>query len=234
MTITAGATVSQFVEVPKVVAETGQLQIRSEPSGARVVVDGTPRGAAPVTVENLGPGSHSVEVSNENGSVRQEITVAAGTTSSLVVPMQSRRRARFGIHLELGAGGNADLRGRPAGRQQPQRSHHGGRRPARLEIVNEALGYRATRTVNVAPGQVATVKPDWPKGSMAINAQPWAEVFIDGERVGETPIGSVPVPIGTHEVGFRHPELGEQAVRVDGHAGNPGAAQRRPQKEVDS
>jgi hypothetical protein len=56
---------------------------------------------------------------------------------------------------------------------------------------------------------------------MAINAQPWAEVFIDGERVGETPIGNVPVPIGTHEVRFRHPELGEQVVRSTVTLGTP-------------
>ena len=74
-----------------------------------------------------------------------------------------------------------------------------------LEIVNETLGYRAVRTVDVAPGLVAAVKPDWPKGSLAVNALPWAEVSIDGERVGETPIGSVAVPIGTHEIVFRHP-----------------------------
>jgi len=48
VSIAAGATVSQYVEVPKVVAETGQLQIRTEPSGARVVVDGQSRGSAPV------------------------------------------------------------------------------------------------------------------------------------------------------------------------------------------
>jgi serine/threonine-protein kinase len=57
---------------------------------------------------------------------------------------------------------------------------------------------------------VATVKPDWPKGSLAVNALPWAEVSIDGERVGETPIGGISVPIGTHDVIFRHPELGER------------------------
>ena len=79
-----------------------------------------------------------------------------------------------------------------------------------LELVNETLGYRAVRTVDVAPGLVAVVKPDWPKGSMAVNALPWAEVSIDGERVGETPIGSVAVPIGTHEIVFRHPDLGER------------------------
>jgi hypothetical protein len=47
---------------------------------------------------------------------------------------------------------------------------------------------------------------------MALNAQPWAEVWVDGEKKGETPIGNFSVPIGTHEVVFRHPELGERVV----------------------
>ena len=49
---------------------------------------------------------------------------------------------------------------------------------------------------------------------MAINAVPWAEVFVDGTRIGETPIGNIAVPIGTHEVIFRHPDLGERRVPV--------------------
>jgi serine/threonine-protein kinase len=56
---------------------------------------------------------------------------------------------------------------------------------------------------------------------MALNAQPWADVWIDGERIGETPIGSVSVPIGPHEVVFRHPELGEQVVRTTVMTGEP-------------
>jgi len=73
--------------------------------------------------------------------------------------------------------------------------------------------------VNVTPGQVAAIRLDWPNGSMALNAQPWADVWIDGERVGETPIGNVAVPIGPHEVVFRHPQLGEQVVRATVTAG---------------
>ena len=83
-----------------------------------------------------------------------------------------------------------------------------------FDVVNEALGFRATRTVNVTPGQVSPVRLEWPKGSIAINAQPWAEVWIDGERIGETPIGSVAVPIGTHDITFRHPQFGEQVTRA--------------------
>ena len=80
--------------------------------------------------------------------------------------------------------------------------------------MNEALGYRATRTVQVSPGKVTPMRVDIPKGTAALNAAPWAEVWIDGERLGDTPMGNVSLPIGTHDVLFRHPELGEQRHTV--------------------
>ena len=49
---------------------------------------------------------------------------------------------------------------------------------------------------------------------MSVNAVPWAEVWVDGDRVGETPLGNVPVALGVHDVLFRHPELGEQRQTV--------------------
>ena len=49
-----------------------------------------------------------------------------------------------------------------------------------------------------------------PTGVIALNAVPWAEVWIDGEKIGETPIGNLSIAIGAHDVVFRHPELGEQ------------------------
>jgi hypothetical protein len=90
-----------------------------------------------------------------------------------------------------------------------------------LDIVNESLGYRERRTVQVSAGQVAAVRLNWPNGTLAINAVPWAEVFIDGMPVGETPIGSIQVSIGVHEVVFRHPELGERRATVTVTTGSP-------------
>ena len=66
-----------------------------------------------------------------------------------------------------------------------------------IEFVNEALGYRSTQTIQVAPGQVAKVKPDWPQGTIAMNAAPWANVWLDGQELGETPVGNTTVPIGS-------------------------------------
>ena len=40
------------------------------------------------------------------------------------------------------------------------------------------------------------------------------EVWIDGKQVGETPIGNFAIPVGPHEVLFKHPELGEKRHAV--------------------
>ena len=79
-----------------------------------------------------------------------------------------------------------------------------------LNLVNEALGFNAERRVHVTAGKTALARIDVPNGTMSLNAAPWAEVFVDGERVGETPIGNLSRPIGRHDVLFRHPQLGER------------------------
>jgi serine/threonine-protein kinase len=48
---------------------------------------------------------------------------------------------------------------------------------------------------------------------MSFNATPWAEVWVDGQHIGETPLANISVPVGNHDVLFRHPELGEKHVR---------------------
>ena len=86
-----------------------------------------------------------------------------------------------------------------------------------IELVNEDTGFRSIRTVDVVPGKVTTVGIDAPAaGLVNLNAAPWAELWIDGRRVGETPLANLSVPAGEHEVVFRHPQLGEkrQVFRV--------------------
>jgi serine/threonine-protein kinase len=90
-----------------------------------------------------------------------------------------------------------------------------------IEVVNEALGFRATRTVQVPPGRVAPLRVELPRGSVSLNAVPWAEVWIDGERLGETPMANVAVPIGPHEVVFRNPQFGERRHVVTVTTGAP-------------
>ena len=50
-----------------------------------------------------------------------------------------------------------------------------------IELVNEAVGYRSSRQVEVAPGKTTMVPVELPFGAININAQPWAEVWIGGD-----------------------------------------------------
>ena len=83
-----------------------------------------------------------------------------------------------------------------------------------LEFVNDTLGFRVRQVVNVKNGQMTSVSIPVPSSRVNINAIPWAEVTIDGVAAGETPIANVSLRIGTHEVVFRHPQLGERKQTI--------------------
>jgi hypothetical protein len=89
--------------------------------------------------------------------------------------------------------------------------------PAGPQIVgleNESVGFRDVRTVEVVGGKVTNVAVTLPNGAISVNARPWAEVFIDGQRVGETPVSQYPLPVGIHEITFRLPDHDERKVSV--------------------
>jgi hypothetical protein len=217
VTIAEGRELAQFVELPAVApAPTdGQLQVRSEPSGARVLIDGQYHGVAPLTIEALSPGTHTIKVEDGTASVTQQVTIEAGITASLVVPLTAPRNVPVSGWISVAAPVDVQIyeNQRLLGSSRSEQIMVAAGRHD-VEIVNELLGYRVTRTVQVAPGETASIKLEWPNGSIAFNAQPWADVWLDGQHLGETPIGNVQVPIGPHRVVFRHPELGEQTQNV--------------------
>ena len=212
--VAAGAQLSQYIEMAKGPLAAGSLQVRTEPAGARVSVDGVARGSSPLIVADLAPGEHTVAVEGEGGSTRQTVTIEAGATASLVANLASAQvgtASSSGGWISVSTPKTVQLfeDGRLLGSSDSERVMV----PAgfhQLEIVNDALGYRSTKNVQVSAGKVSTIKIDFPKGTIALNAVPWADVWIDGERIGETPIGNLPLTIGTHEIIFRHPDLGER------------------------
>jgi len=212
ITITAGGQLAQYIDLPKDAATVGQLHVRTDPAGARVSVDGVAHGSSPVTIADLAPGEHAVVLESDLGSVKQLVTIEAGLTASLTVPLSA---AAEGAPVSgwIAVTAPADVQvfenKRLIGSSQSDRLMMAAGRHD-LEIVNETLGYRAARTVQVGPGRVTPVRIDFPKGTIALNAIPWAEVWVDGVKAGETPIGNLQLTIGPHEIVFRNPDLGEQ------------------------
>jgi hypothetical protein len=91
-----------------------------------------------------------------------------------------------------------------------------------LDLVNTALGYRTRQTVTIRAGVITPLTLPTPMGRLNINAQPWAQVLVDDTPAGETPLANVSVPLGQHQITFRHPQLGERretvTVRADANA----------------
>ena len=89
-----------------------------------------------------------------------------------------------------------------------------------LHLQNKDLNYSATQTVDVEPGEAARVPLD-PRGSANINAAPWAEVFIDGQKAGDTPLANVPIRLGVREIVFKNPQFPERKIVTTIKAGTP-------------
>jgi hypothetical protein len=191
----------------------GALHVQTEPSGQTVFVDDTRRGTSPLTVSDLTPGDHVVLVTSGAGTLRRPVTITAGETTSLVIapnaPAVSAGWLRISspVLLQLHVDGNlvgnseSDRVMLPAGEHQ-------------VEISSAALGFSVTRRVTVAAGRTAQVQITPPNGRLNINALPWADVWLNGTQLGQTPIANLSHPIGTHEVILRHPQFGERRRTV--------------------
>jgi hypothetical protein len=206
-----------------------RLSVQTDPPGATVAVDGEQRGVAPLEITDLPPGEHEVAIDGARGRVRHRVRLEAGQPLSLVVPLGSSSSGGFSSS-RAGTGGwvivasPLELRvleeGRLLGTSSMERVPLA-RGSHRLILKNEDAGIEFERSVEVSPGKATTLSVEVPTQRVAVNASPWADVSVDGRRVGETPIGSLRLPVGPHLLVFRHPQFGEQAVRVIVRADEP-------------
>jgi hypothetical protein len=80
--------------------------------------------------------------------------------------------------------------------------------------VNQDLGLKLRHYVDAVPGQVVTVPVDLPTGMINLFSDQPAEVYVDGEKVGESPLSSLQVALGPHEVVARNARYGEVRYTV--------------------
>jgi hypothetical protein len=83
-----------------------------------------------------------------------------------------------------------------------------------LHVSNPALGISKTITLEAPEEGVINENFAVGKATIKVNSRPWAEVFIDGHSVGNTPIQR-PVYEGKHEVKLVNPEAGERIELVE-------------------
>lgn len=219
-------------------ARDATVRIESAPSGAHVWSGGRELGLTPLSLA-LPPGPHAITLEHGGVSRVLSLSVAAGADvvhhvempspaalapaeagaapgppASSSAPPPAPRSPEAGwlavsapIELQL-MDGEALVGSSRMERVMLQAAVH------RLRLVNPGLGFETEITVRVRPGEVARRTIDVPDGAIFVNAIPWAEVLIDGVRLGETPIANHQLSLGSHEVTLRNPKFPEQRRRV--------------------
>lgn len=201
---------------PAAKVQTGDIVIETQPAGARVLLDGKPAGETPLRLAKVPVGRHVLTFVSAAGEVTRTVRVAAGKSVSVDVSIFSGWVAIFApIVLDV------SVNGRSLGTTEQERLMLP---PGRheLTLTNRELGYKAVKEVEVEPGEVRSLTVE-PRGEASFNAIPWAEVWMDGKKLGDTPLGSMRVPLGMREFVFKHPQYGERRVTAPIRADQPSA-----------
>jgi hypothetical protein len=204
----------QAPAAPTATASTGApsaIEVTSDPPGARVTIDGHAAGTTPV-VSSVNPGTHDVTVSNGTSTVTRTVRASAGATTNFTAALSSVAGAGWvsissPVELQVLEGGTI-VGTTTAARLMLPVGHHD------LTVSNATLGFDAPVRVDIAPGRTATISVPLPSGTVSLNALPWANVWIDGREIGTTPVANIELPIGAHEILWRHPQLGDRRQTV--------------------
>jgi hypothetical protein len=204
--VRAGQRTTEWLEFPGV-QDRGGLSISTYPAVGRVTVDGVPRGPAPVKIAGLKPGVHVVEVETPMGSQSQDVMVEAGKLLQVQVQTASWVKVDAPYDLEVSEDGRKlGTTGHSAVALSPGRHH--------LEFVNESLGLKLKQAVDARPGELTTVPLDLPMGTLNVTADAPAQVSIDGQVVGGTPLSGLAVPLGRHQIVAENADEGRLVFEV--------------------
>ena len=203
--VKAGEQLSQQIDLSNIRA-VGTLIVNSQPKGAKVIVDGKELGVTPFTRTDMSVGAHKVVLQSREGVITKDIQIQAGATVNIDEGIFSgwiRVFAPFDLQVYDGKKmiGTTDQERimMPAGRHD-------------LDFVNNQRGFRDTRIVELGPGATIPISIDKIEGTLRVDAPEGSEIFIDGTRVGEAPLGEQTVTLGVREVEVKHPTLGAKKV----------------------
>ena len=157
----------------------------------------------PDTVEPVTEGEQSLTDTSDRG----ESATAEPPTQAPV------EQAPAIVFRSTPSGASVSIGGRNVGRTAYR--YEGGTAGENVVAEFSLDGYRDAAAGGVFPSSgsitvratLDAIPVQQPPGFLTINATPWADVFVDGKAVGQTPIGSLEVEPGTHTVRLVCPPL---------------------------
>lgn len=217
-----------------VVAATG-FDLVVQPAGARVILDGSAIGQAPLRVRNLLPGAHAVSIEAPAGYFgrHMQVTVQAGVAQRLEVvldPVSAQAAASApAAAVATAAAPAADATNAAPAATEPE--------PPRVERAAAARADERRRERRERRAARAERRPERPEpaeapapavaetagetGTLMVGSKPPCDIRIDGKATGlTTPQRDIELSPGLHVVRLHNTELGiDETFRVRIEAG---------------
>ena len=161
-----------------------------------------------MNIADLSPGHHEVALQSDAGSVTRTVTVAANTTTAIDEAIFSGFVTVYApFDVTISEGGRV-LRADDHQLIMLAPGAH------ELRVSNRALAYEAVRRIVVKPGESTNLQLTPDPSTLTVTASEPAEVWVDGTRVGDTPLTASPIPLGTHELVVKRAAGGERHFTV--------------------
>ena len=173
-----------------------------------MLVDGKARGITPLTLADLPAGNHEVVIESNAGTIRRTVTVAANETAEIDESIFSGWVAVF-APFEVSVSENGRVL-RPDERNQillPPGVHQ-------IRLTNKRLSYDSVQRVEVKPGETIALQLTPDPSTLTVTATEAAEVWLDGAKVGDTPVNAFPVPLGSHDLVVKRASGGERRFPI--------------------
>jgi hypothetical protein len=216
---------------PNSASTTGTINISSVPAGAAVKLDGLAKGVSPVTLQELSPGIHIIQLTLAGyDEWKSAVDIPQGQTKNLTVTMVPKSVSSTGsvtVSSEPG-GALVILDGTPTG-QIPANSSLtlSSLAPGYHTVALELPGYRPystqTNVVSDRISEVSAVLLPAGKGTLVISSNPaGAEVTLDNSSAGISPVTLSDIEEGNHTVTLNREGYEEYSASTLVSAGNTG------------
>jgi hypothetical protein len=189
--------VSAAAQLPPV--DNAGLFVRVSDKTVRVSLDGQDRGAGPMLITGLAPGSHALTITGSGYETFEQpvllVQDQVSTIEPMLTPVSTKEPEPIAVHdLAPATGSKSGVAAKVA--SVP------GTKPLAVVLAENAGSTPALSSNPYQPGK------------LSISSVPPAAVVVDGRPVGKAP-RAVDLPPGLHTVVFIHPTQGRRSVTVN-------------------
>lgn len=188
----------------EVTVKGGELEVRSEPSGAKVYLDGKEFGESPLLLSDVSPGRHLIRIVKEGYEAYEVLENVGGDLKKVTAHLKKVVTEGELIIRTEPPGATLTLNGRSVGKS-PYEGKNLSPGIYRIRITKE--GYENLEKAEIVDAgkrvevwaQLTQLKPK--EGDLEVRSEPpEGKVYLDGKYMGETPLFAPRIPPGRYSL----------------------------------